>query len=172
MPAPMILASPVFPALYLYPLNDSFFIPKQIVLASPGRRVLLGRKTSTSPPPDETQVYFDSSVVSRRHAEVWQEGNKARIFIRDTGSANGTFVNGSRLSLEGQDSCPYELKSNDIVELGTDILGYHDTIAHHRIVCQVACAFTQVDVAMIAMADSRRHRRGYSIIKSICLPRH
>ena len=90
MPTPMILASPVFPALYLYPLNDSFFIPKQIVLASPGRRVFLGRKTGTSPPPDETQVYFDSSVVSRRHAEVWQEGNKARVHRHKLGrGSNG-----------------------------------------------------------------------------------
>ncbi|KAJ7474288.1 SMAD/FHA domain-containing protein, partial [Mycena latifolia] len=98
--------------------------------------------------------YFDSSVVSRQHAEVWQEGNK--IFIRDTQSANGTFVNGRRLSPEGQDSYPYELKTNDIVELGTDISGYYDTIAHHRVVCRIVCVFTQVEVAMVAMADSRR----------------
>ncbi|KAJ7649545.1 SMAD/FHA domain-containing protein, partial [Mycena polygramma] len=85
---------------------------------------------------------FDSSVISRRHAEVWQEGSK--IFIRDTGSANGTFVNGRRLSLEGHDSFPYELRTNDVVEFGTDIMikGYYDTIAHHRIVCRVVCVFT------------------------------
>lgn len=78
MPAPMLSTSPVFPALYLYPLDDSFFIPKQINLASSGRRIQLGRKTSKSPPLHKNQVYFDSSVVSRRHAEVWQEGNKVR----------------------------------------------------------------------------------------------
>ncbi|KAJ7649565.1 SMAD/FHA domain-containing protein [Mycena polygramma] len=117
MPAPMLSTSPVFPALYLYPLNDSFFIPKQVALTTPGCRVQLGRKTSNSLPPDTKQVNFDSSVISRRHAEVWQEDNK--IFIRDTGSANGTFVNGRRLSLEGHDSFPYELRTNDIVELGT-----------------------------------------------------
>ncbi|KAJ7356406.1 SMAD/FHA domain-containing protein, partial [Mycena albidolilacea] len=83
---------------------------------------------------------FDSSVVSRRHAEVWQEGNK--IFIRDTQSANGTFVNGQRISPEGQDSYPYELKTDDIVELGTNITGYYDTIAHQSIVCRVVCIFT------------------------------
>ncbi|KAJ7087047.1 SMAD/FHA domain-containing protein, partial [Mycena crocata] len=150
-PAPMLSTSPAFPALYLYPLNDSFFIPKQIGLTTPGRRVQLGRKTSKSPPMDRKQVHFDSSVVSRRHAEVWQEANK--IFIRDTGSANGTFVNGRRLSVEGRDSYPYELKTNDVVELGTDISGYYDTIAHHRIVCRIVCVFTQVEVAMVAMAD-------------------
>ncbi|KAJ7433450.1 SMAD/FHA domain-containing protein [Mycena galericulata] len=170
MPAPMLSTSPVFPALYLYPLNDSFFIPKQIALATPGRRVQLGRKTSKSPPSDKKQVYFDSSVVSRRHAEVWQEGNK--IFIRDTQSVNGTFVNGRRLSPEGQDSYPYELKTNDLLELGSDITGYCDTIAHHRMVCRVVCVFTQVEVAMVAMADSRRHRRGYSVTGSIYVPKN
>ncbi|KAJ7671867.1 hypothetical protein B0H17DRAFT_1208926 [Mycena rosella] len=138
MPAPMLSCSPAFPALYLYPLNDSFFIPKQISLSTAGRRIQLGRKTSKSPLLDKKHVYFDSSVVSRRHAEVWQEGNK--IFIRDTQSANGTF-----------------LKTNDILEFGTDVSGYYDTIAHHRIVCRIVCVFTQVEVAMVAMADSRRH---------------
>ncbi|KAJ6460869.1 SMAD/FHA domain-containing protein, partial [Mycena vulgaris] len=150
-PAPMLSTSPAFPALYLYPLNDSFFIPKQIALSTSGRRVQLGRKTRKSLPLDERHVYFDSSVVSRRHAEVWQEGNK--IFVRDTHSANGTFVNGRRLSAEGRDSYPYELKTNDILEFGTDISGHYDTIAHHRIVCRIVCVFTQVEVAMVAMAD-------------------
>ncbi|KAF7340308.1 FHA domain-containing protein [Mycena venus] len=169
MPAPMLSMSPAYPALYLYPLNDSFFIPKQIALTTAGRRVQLGRKTSKSPPLDRKQVNFDSNVVSRRHAEVWQEGNK--IFIRDTQSANGTFVNGRRLSPEGQDSYPYELRTNDILELGTDIGGYDDTIAHHRIVCRIVCVFTQVEVAMVAMAESRRHRRGYSVTGSVYIPR-
>ncbi|KAJ7885768.1 SMAD/FHA domain-containing protein [Mycena olivaceomarginata] len=171
MPAPMLLMSPAYPALYLYPLNDSFFIPKQMTLTTPGRRVQLGRKTSKCPPhvQDRKQVNFDSSVVSRRHAEVWQEGNK--IFIRDTQSANGTFVNGRRLSTEGQDSYPHELKTDDIVELGTNITGYYDTIAYQSIVCRVVCVFTQVEVAMVAMADSRRHRRGYSVTGSVYIPR-
>ncbi|KAJ7205369.1 SMAD/FHA domain-containing protein [Mycena rebaudengoi] len=167
MPVPLLSTSTVYPALYLYPLRDSFFIPKQIALSTPGRRVLLGRKTSKSSPRDR-QVHFDSSVVSRRHAEVWQEGDK--IFIRDTQSANGTFVNGHRLSPEGQDSYPHELKTNDIIELGTDICGYYDTIAHHKIACRIVCVFTQVELAMVAMSDSRRQRRGYSVTGSIYVP--
>ncbi|KAK7008088.1 FHA domain-containing protein [Favolaschia claudopus] len=175
MPAPMLSTSPVYPALYLYPLNDSFFIPKQIALTTYGRRVRLGRKSpssnaQSSRAPEKKQVNFDSSVVSRQHAEVWQEGNK--IFVRHTQSANGTFVNGRRLSPEGQASYPYELKTNDLLELGTDITGYFDTIAHQRIVCRVVCVFTRVEVAMVAMADSRRQRRGYSVTGSVYIPRY
>lgn len=163
----MLSSSAALPALYLYPLNDSFFIPKQITLSVSGRRIQLGRKTSKSGPLNKEHVYFDSSVVSRQQAEVWQEGN--RIFVRDTGSANGTFVNGRRLSPEGQKSYLHELKTNDILELGTDITGYYDTIAHRRVVCRIVCVFTEVEAAMVSMAESKRHRRGYSVTAGICI---
>jgi pSer/pThr/pTyr-binding forkhead associated (FHA) protein len=38
-----------------------------------------------------------------------------KIFIKDVKSSNGTFINGERLSPEGLESEPYELKSDDIV---------------------------------------------------------
>jgi pSer/pThr/pTyr-binding forkhead associated (FHA) protein len=37
------------------------------------------------------------------------------MYIRDVKSSNGTFVNGERLSQEGVESEPYELKSEDTV---------------------------------------------------------
>jgi pSer/pThr/pTyr-binding forkhead associated (FHA) protein len=39
----------------------------------------------------------------------------AQIFIKDVKSSNGTFVNGKRLSAEGLESEPHELKSDDVV---------------------------------------------------------
>lgn len=39
----------------------------------------------------------------------------SQIYIRDVKSSNGTFVNAERLSGEGLESEPYELKSEDIV---------------------------------------------------------
>jgi len=44
------------------------------------------------------------------------------VFIRDLKSSNGTFVNGIRLSEEGIESAPKELKSGDVLEFGIDIL--------------------------------------------------
>jgi pSer/pThr/pTyr-binding forkhead associated (FHA) protein len=38
-----------------------------------------------------------------------------QILIKDIKSANGTFINGERLSLEGRESTPYELKNDDIL---------------------------------------------------------
>ena len=39
----------------------------------------------------------------------------AQIFIKDVKSSNGTFVNGERLSVEGMESDPWELKTDDRV---------------------------------------------------------
>ncbi|KAJ7043207.1 hypothetical protein C8F04DRAFT_1175692 [Mycena alexandri] len=127
-----------FPALHLYPLDDTF-IPKRIALGA-GQRVKIARPPNTKTQPGERNGYFDSRVLSRQHAEVWEEGNK--IFIKDVKSSNGTFINGERLSLEGRESDPYELKSDDILEFGVDIVSEDNkTVLHRKVVARVACVF-------------------------------
>ena len=69
-------AQPVYPALYLYPLNDSF-VPKHISLLH-SQRVKIGRQTNAKTAPGERNGYFDSKVLSRQHAEVWEEAGKVR----------------------------------------------------------------------------------------------
>ncbi|KAG6831359.1 hypothetical protein H0H87_005370 [Tephrocybe sp. NHM501043] len=147
MPAP---AQPIFPALYLYPLNDSF-IPKHISLAH-GQRVKIGRQTNAKTAPGERNGYFDSKVLSRQHAEVWEDGGK--IYIKDVKSSNGTFINGERLSPEGIESEPNELKNDDIVEFGIDIVGDDNkTIIHHKVAARVVCIFTEQDVQVAARIE-------------------
>ena len=74
-PAPS--AAPVsLPALYLYPLNDSF-VPKHISLVN-NQRVKIGRQTNAKTVPQERNGYFDSKVLSRQHAEVWEDNGKVR----------------------------------------------------------------------------------------------
>ncbi|KAI9315114.1 SMAD/FHA domain-containing protein, partial [Dichotomocladium elegans] len=63
--------------------------------------------------------YFDSKVLSRTHAEIWNDHGK--VFIKDVKSSNGTFVNGQRLSDENEESGPMELKMSDQLEFGIDI---------------------------------------------------
>ena len=81
-PAPFPSAHPAhpFPALYLYPLNDSF-VPKHIALTG-GQRVKIGRQTNAKTVPAERNGYFDSKVLSRQHAEVWEENGKVCIRYR------------------------------------------------------------------------------------------
>jgi hypothetical protein len=78
MPAPTPFSSPhnqpQYPALYLYPLNDSF-VPKHITLFQ-NQHVKIGRQTNVKTVPASRNGYFDSKVLSRQHAEVWEENSK------------------------------------------------------------------------------------------------
>ncbi|EJT99188.1 hypothetical protein DACRYDRAFT_23804 [Dacryopinax primogenitus] len=144
MAAPGLVASAgQLPALHLYPLNDSF-VPKQISLAQ--GKVRIGRQTNARTVPGERNGYFDSKVLSRMHAEVWEENGK--ILIKDVKSSNGTFINSERLSPEGAESEPFELKSEDIVEFGIDIVGEDNrTIVHHKVAAKAYCILSPEDMA-------------------------
>ncbi|CAO3642098.1 unnamed protein product [Mucor hiemalis] len=65
---------------------------------------------------------FKSKVVSRCHCEVWVETD-GKLYIRDTKSSSGTFLNHVRLSPAGNESRPVELSDGDIVQLGVDFQG-------------------------------------------------
>ncbi|KAI5285415.1 hypothetical protein KEM52_002452, partial [Ascosphaera acerosa] len=81
--------------------------------------------------------FFDSKVLSRQHAEVWATPD-GRICIKDIKSSNGTFVNGQRLSPENQESEPRELRENDTLELGIDIISEDQkAIVHHKVSARV-----------------------------------
>lgn len=43
------------------------------------------------------------------------------LFIQDTGSSNGTFINNQRLSQGSAISEPFEVCSNDVVQFGVDV---------------------------------------------------
>ncbi|KIP09780.1 hypothetical protein PHLGIDRAFT_126079 [Phlebiopsis gigantea 11061_1 CR5-6] len=149
------------PALYLYPLNESF-IPKHISLVG-GQRVKIGRQTNAKTVPAERNGYFDSKVLSRQHAEVWEENGK--IFIRDVKSSNGTFINGERLSQEGLESSPFELKSDDIVEFGIDIVGEDNaTIVHHKVAARVVCVLTEQDAQAAARVEAQQNPPTYGAL--------
>ncbi|KAI7868717.1 hypothetical protein BDF14DRAFT_1880695 [Spinellus fusiger] len=65
---------------------------------------------------------FKTKVVSRAHCEIWV-GNDEKLYIRDTKSSSGTFINHIRLSPTGHESHPIEIKDGDIVQLGIDYQG-------------------------------------------------
>jgi sigma-B regulation protein RsbU (phosphoserine phosphatase) len=58
----------------------------------------------------ESEIYIDEPVVSRRHAEIFRSDNT--YFVKDTGSRNGTLVNGERISQ------PNRLAPGDMVGIG------------------------------------------------------
>ncbi|KAJ8497194.1 hypothetical protein ONZ45_g12159 [Pleurotus djamor] len=145
----------MYPALYLYPLNDSF-VPKHISLVG-NQRVKIGRQTNAKTVPGERNGYFDSKVLSRQHAEIWEEGGK--IYIKDVKSSNGTFINGERLSPEGMESDPWDLKSDDIVEFGIDIVGDDNKILHYKVAARVFCIFNEQDLQIALRSEQHQQQQ-------------
>lgn len=129
--------------LMLQPLNGTFdrkFIP----LPYYPDTLRIGRQTNAKTIPTQGNGYFDSKVLSRQHAEVWADKTSGRVWIRDIKSSNGTFVNGQRLSQENRDSEPHELRADDVLELGIDIVGEDNkTIIHHKVAARVEHAGVQ-----------------------------
>ncbi|OUM67045.1 hypothetical protein PIROE2DRAFT_24155, partial [Piromyces sp. E2] len=75
---------------------------------------------------NDNAIWFKSKVVSRSHAEIWAKDGQ--VYLKDTASSSGTFLNHMRLSPSGKESRPYPLKDNDIIQLGIDYQGKSEDI--------------------------------------------
>jgi pSer/pThr/pTyr-binding forkhead associated (FHA) protein len=117
--------------LVLSPLNGSFERKSLIVPFAP-EVLKLGRQTNSRTVPAPNNGYFDSRVLSRQHAEVWADRQTGRVWIKDSQSSNGTYINDKRLSSDNAESDPHELKKNDILELGIDITTEDGVALLHR----------------------------------------
>ncbi|RHZ68283.1 putative cytoplasm to vacuole targeting Vps64 [Aspergillus thermomutatus] len=122
--------------LTLLPINGTFE-KKQITVPFYPEVLRIGRQTNAKTIPTPVNGFFDSKVLSRQHAEIWAD-KTGKIWIRDVKSSNGTFVNGQRLSPENRESEPHELRENDTLELGIDIVSEDQkTIVHHKVSAKV-----------------------------------
>jgi hypothetical protein len=124
------------PLLCLTPMNGTFE-RKNLQVPFYPEVIRIGRQTNAKSAPTPLNGYFDSKVLSRQHAEIWADP-KGKIWIRDIKSSNGTFVNGQRLSGENKDSDPHELREQDMLELGIDIVSEDQkTVVHHKVAARV-----------------------------------
>lgn len=131
-------ASPAI--LALLPMTGTFE-RKQIAVPFSPNFLRIGRQTNAKTVPTAVNGYFDSKVLSRQHAEVWADKETGKIWIKDVKSSNGTFVNGVRLSPENRDSEPHELREQDTLELGIDIVSEDQkSIVHHKVSAKVELA--------------------------------
>ncbi|RCH77734.1 hypothetical protein CU098_005401, partial [Rhizopus stolonifer] len=89
-------------------------------LIAGGSSIKLGRYSDRAITPD--RISFESKVVSRFHAEIWV-GQDKKLYIKDTCSSSGTFVNHVRLSPANSESLPQALVDGDLVQLGVDYKG-------------------------------------------------
>ncbi|KAK9474952.1 uncharacterized protein V1510DRAFT_231159 [Dipodascopsis tothii] len=123
--------------LVLSPMNDTF-TRKYIHVPFHPATLLLGRQLNARTQPTPENGYFDSRVLSRQHAEIWADRQTGQVWIRDIKSSNGTFINGQRLSPENQESEPAELRADDVLELGIDIVSDDSkAVQHHRVAAKV-----------------------------------
>ncbi|PPQ87158.1 hypothetical protein CVT25_000148, partial [Psilocybe cyanescens] len=131
---------------------------KHIALTSLHTKI--GRQTSSKTASRKRNEFFDSKVLSRQHAGVWEEGGQ--IYIKDVKSSNGSFIYVEKLSSEGHEWDPFELKSDDIIEFGIDIAGKDNKAnIHHKVAASVVCVFTEQDAPVAAWAKqhSRQHQQ-------------
>ncbi|MGC9156268.1 MAG: FhaA domain-containing protein [Ferrimicrobium sp.] len=88
----------------------------QLVLQD-GSQIKLGSGTHVIGRLAGSAVFVDDARVSRRHAEIVVQDGHVTVF--DTGSTNGTFVNGTKISR------PTELNAGDVITVGTTDLTVH-----------------------------------------------
>ncbi|ORZ00959.1 SMAD/FHA domain-containing protein [Syncephalastrum racemosum] len=112
--------------------------------------IKIGRQTTSKSTPNPLNGYFDAKVLSRTHAELW--GDKGKIYLKDVKSSNGTFLNGRRLSAEGEESPPAELKTGDVIEFGIDICNDDGSVLYSKVSCEVhilPTALSQVNTNLL-----------------------
>ncbi|KAI8807903.1 hypothetical protein BJ742DRAFT_811173 [Cladochytrium replicatum] len=97
------------------PIDDSF--KERRTIRNFEAPVKIGRHVESGEPAKD-KLRFVSKVVSRQHAVLFFADGK--VYIQDTKSSSGTFLNGRRLSPQGEQSENYELKEGDLIQLGED----------------------------------------------------
>lgn len=96
-------------------------MPRLIVRASPGRGdtiVELGRPRTTIGRSARNDLCVEDPFASRLHAEIRRRGDS--FWVTDLGSANGTLLNGARLTV------PVQLQDHDLVRIGETDIEYSD----------------------------------------------
>ncbi|RKO98947.1 hypothetical protein CXG81DRAFT_544, partial [Caulochytrium protostelioides] len=85
---------------------------------------------------------FQSKVVSRIHGELWLRDGQ--VYLKDTGSSSGTFLNHLRLSPTGKKSRPYPLRDGDVIQLGIDYQGRTEDI-YKAVIMKIAISGPMAD---------------------------
>ncbi|KJE96732.1 hypothetical protein CAOG_07007 [Capsaspora owczarzaki ATCC 30864] len=143
---------PSAPFVRLVPREPNLFAERRLTVRE---RASIGRAVGKVKPM-VTNGIFDSKVLSRAHAEVWFEDGK--FMLKDVKSSNGTFLNSNRLSDTGQESRPFEIKCEDVVQFGVDVLE-NNKVTHRCIIATLICCdpTDPESVALAVLADARAH---------------
>ena len=89
------------------------------VIELDGNRYALSADTVVMGRAGDAGLHINDQGASRRHAEIIRRGD--RMFVRDLGSTNGTYVNGDRVD-------DVELRSGSEVRIGKYVLKFYQPL--------------------------------------------
>ncbi|KAI9206250.1 uncharacterized protein BJ171DRAFT_597913 [Polychytrium aggregatum] len=102
----------------------------------------------------DTVLMFASKVVSRQHAILIISHPEQKVFLQDSGSSSGTFLNGVRISPHGRESPKIQLHHGDWIKLGEDY-ETPDKALHRSIAMRVALgSFWRSDISADAQSTN------------------
>ncbi|KAM5352253.1 hypothetical protein ACJ41O_004976 [Fusarium nematophilum] len=101
------------------PPSDFPFPDRRFFLTKEKPTMEIGRtsKRNASYEASKNNAWFDSAVMSRKHAHFNLDVDKQKVYIKDTGSLHGTFKNGERLGR----NIPFILTTGDRLRFGISI---------------------------------------------------
>lgn len=108
---------------------------------------------------------FKSRAVSSEHCEL--DYSNGKWYIRDIGSAGGTFLNGARLPGPGQKSPPMAVNNGDIIQLGTSLSQSQGPESRH-VLLKVRCTRAK---GRFVLHDRKRQWKLQMLEKGWCLHR-
>ncbi|KAI1933367.1 hypothetical protein LOZ66_006494 [Ophidiomyces ophidiicola] len=131
-------------------------IDRSITLDAHTYRVILGRSSRVESKnliaaPDN--LWFDNPVLSRNHAEFAIAIQNKDVYIMDTNSMHGTWLNGVKLSCERRAL----LMDGDHITFGADVTRGHDIYAPLKV--HVSLSWKKIEDAMINTIEGVRPTR-------------
>lgn len=129
---------------YMYELIIQSSKYKRSVCQVNGGEIKLGRLK-------ESDIVLEHGSASREHAVIHFDLRQEKLFIRDNGSTNGTFVNGKKLEEEK------ELEHNDQIRIGIYIISVVNKSATTSLTAPNTTDASQTDQALEILIQAVDH---------------
>jgi len=143
--------------------GSSTFSTRNIPLDSTGQVTVL--RSSPQQKPSDSNAVFDCKVLSRSHALIYS--SKGKVFLKDNGSRNGSFINNHRLIKNFKENEETQLFSNDIIRFGAQVRD-DSTVLEKCIIAKVKVLNDRgVDVGKRPENDRLKNKKNENLSKQV-----